>query len=96
MAIRHLSGGEPLRRVHPNFTQLQPFVPCCTPMIPRLKTPITGRSGPNFSFPKPAVDGGEATVTTRDNEGSTTRGIDDLLRVFGRLQEHRGLAAPFA
>ncbi len=64
------------------------------PAIPL--SPIIGRSGPNLSIPKPAIDGGEATVTIRNNESSITRGVDDLLRVFERLPEHRRLPKPFA
>ncbi len=64
--------------------------------VDKARSPITGLSGPNLSFPKPAVDGGEAAVTIRDNESSITRSVNDLLRVFERLPEHRRLAKPFA
>ncbi len=72
---------------------------CLTAFLSHLAirlSPITGRSGPNLSIPKPAIDGGEATVTIRNNESSITRGVDDLLRVFERLPEHRRLPKPFA
>ncbi len=62
----------------------------------RSLSPITGRSAPNMSTPKPDVDGGKATLTIRNNESSTTRGVDDLLRVFKRVPEHRRLAKSFA
>jgi hypothetical protein len=54
-----------------------------------------GRVG-SQKCPNPAVDGRDANAILRINEGSTTRGVNDLLRVFERLREHRRLAQPFA